>query len=106
MMSNGLTKIKTSGMRAVFNSLGNKNPASSLRASLSTAVARHGGNEGSSNGQAGSEGRVHALALAAGLALAAAKAYSERERFSLKAETSEVKVHENRVRFKIFNFLP
>ena len=38
-----------------------------------------GGNEGS-NGQKGSEGRVHALALAAGLALAAAKAYSERER--------------------------
>jgi len=118
-MSNGLTKIKTSGMRAVFNSLGSKNPASSLRASLSTAVAqraKHGGNEGS-NGQKGSEGRVHALALAAGLALAAAKAYSERERFSLKAETSEVKVHENRAihehenrvrmfmtRDKIFNY--
>jgi len=112
-MSNGLAKIKNSGMRAVFKSLGSKNPASSLRASLSTAVAqraKHGGKEGSNNGQKGSEeGRVHTLALAAGLALAAAKAYSERERFSLKAETSEVKVHENRVRMfmtrdKIFNY--
>ena len=37
-----------------------------------------GGSEGS-NGSGG-QGSVHALALAAGLALAAAKAYSERER--------------------------
>merc|ERR1711990_259776 len=67
-----------------------------------------GGSEGS-NGSGG-QGSVHALALAAGLAAAAAaKVYSERERISLKAETSEVKVHENRVRMfmtrdKIFNY--
>jgi len=94
-----------------------KNSAS-LRAPLVTAVARrakHGGinssREGSTNGSGGEGGRsVHALALAAGLALAAAaKTYSERERLSLKAETSEVKAHENRVRMfmsrdKIFNY--
>merc|ERR1712212_1126057 len=83
------------GLRAVSNSVCNaaaKNSAS-LRAPITTAVAhraKHGGSEGS-NGSGG-QGSVHALALAAGLALAAAKAYSERERFSLKAETSEVKV--------------
>jgi|ERR1712130_106237 len=93
-----------------------KNSAS-LRAPLVTAVARrakHGGINSSregSNGSGGEGGRsVHALALAAGLALAAAaKTYSERERLSLKAETSEVKAHENRVRMfmsrdKIFNY--
>merc|ERR1712055_80818 len=108
------------GLRAVSNSVCNaaaKNSAS-LRAPITTAVAhraKHGGSEGS-NGSGG-QGSVHALALAAGLALAAAKAYSERERFSLKAETSEVKVHENRevlehenrvrmfmTRDKIFNY--
>merc|ERR1712055_1169506 len=89
------------GLRAVSNSVCNaaaKNSAS-LRAPITTAVAhraKHGGSEGS-NGSGG-QGSVHALALAAGLALAAAaKAYSEGERLSLKAETSEVKVHENRV---------
>merc|ERR1712055_651698 len=89
------------GLRATSsNSVCNAGKKSaSLRAPLTTAVAhraKHGGSEGS-NGSGG-QGSVHALALAAGLALAAAaKAYSEGERLSLKAETSEVKVHENRV---------
>jgi len=66
--------------------------------------AKHGG---------GGEGRRHGgaragLALAAGIALAA-KAYAEKDRLFLKAETPEVMAHENRVRMfsprdKIFNY--
>jgi len=103
-MSFGLRAVST-----VSNSVCKK-PAS-LRAPLTTTAVAHRANHGGSEGSNGSggQGSVHALALAAGLALAAAKAYSERERFSLKAETSEVKVHENRVRMfmtrdKIFNY--
>jgi len=96
------------GLRAVSKSV---KPAS-LRAPLTTSAVAHRANHGGSEGSNGSggQGSVHALALAAGLALAAAKAYSERERFTLKAEeNSEVKVHENRVRMfmtrdKVFNY--
>merc|ERR1712055_307846 len=108
-MSFGLRAVSIDRVsNAVCNA--GKNSAS-LRAPLATAVAhraKHGGSEGS-NGSGG-QGSVHALALTAGLALAAAaKTYSERERLSLKAETSEVKAHENRVRMfmsrdKIFNY--
>jgi len=60
-------------------------------------------------GGRGPQGGARAgLALAAGVALAA-KAYDERERFLLKAETPDVQAHENRVRMfmprdKIFNY--
>merc|ERR1712037_544327 len=99
-MSFGLRVVSSNSVcNLVSNAVCNagKNSAG-LRAPLTTAVAHRAkhGSEGS-NGSGG-QGSVHALALTAGLALAAAaKAYSERERLSLKAETAEVKVHENRV---------
>merc|ERR1712215_9954 len=68
--------------------------------------ARHGGAGGQGSG---GDGRVRAgLALAAGLA-PAAKAWQEKDRFLLKAETPEIQAHENRVRMfsprdKIYNY--
>jgi len=66
--------------------------------------AKHGGSTGGEEGRGAGVG----LALAAGIALAA-KAYSEKDRMFLKAESGETSVHENRVRMfmsrdKIFNY--
>merc|ERR1712055_812669 len=86
----------------------------SLRRSAPLAVsarANHGGKQSGDQGQQGpaaGPGAGAGLALVAGLALAA-KAYSERDRMQLKAESPEVQAHENRVRTymqrdKIFNY--
>jgi len=84
----------------------------SLRRSAPLAVSarkNHGGKQNGDQGHQGGAGGVGAgLALATGLAIAA-KAYSERDRMHLKAESPEVQAHENRVRTymqrdKIFNY--
>merc|ERR1712088_181898 len=87
----------------------------SLRRSAPLAVsarANHGGKQNGEQGQQGpgaaGPGAGAGRALVAGLALAA-KAYSERDRMQLKAESPEVQAHENRVRTymlrdKIFNY--
>jgi len=82
----------------------------SLRRGAPVALAqraKHGGGAGGTGGGGGA-GAGAGLALAAGIALAA-KAYAERDRMFLKAETPEVQAHENRVRMfsardKIFSY--
>merc|ERR1712088_77426 len=79
----------------------------SLRRSAPLAVsarANHGGKQSGDQGQQGpaaGPGAGAGLALVAGLALAA-KAYSERDRMQLKAESPEVQAHENREAEKLF----
>lgn len=68
-----------------------------LRRAAALAITTRA-NHGSGGGQgSGPGGRQAGLALAAGLVLAA-KAYKERDRLLLKAESPEVQAHENRVR--------
>jgi len=81
----------------------------SLRRGAPVALGQraiHGGGGGGGGGPP--RGAKAGLALATGLALAA-KAYSEKDRLFLKAESPEVQAHENRVRMfmardKIFNY--
>jgi len=82
-----------------------------LRRTLPLAItqrANHGGSGGSGGAGPQGQGLGAGLALAAGLAIAA-KAYADKDRSLLKAESPEVQAHENRVRTymqrdKIFNY--
>jgi len=78
------------------------------RSATPVAIAQRANHGGGGEGGRQGGGAWAGLALAAGVALAA-KAYKEKERLFLKAETPEVMAHENRVRMfmprdKIFNY--
>lgn len=82
-----------SGMRLSYRTV------YTLRRTLPLAVtqrANHGGSGGSGGAGPQGQGLGAGLALAAGLAIAA-KAYADKDRSLLKAESPEVQAHENRV---------